>query len=168
MRMPYKSNNPTQPVRSLREARSNVREIKMVNSMKPSAMLSVLIIIASFVISSSGCSTEPAVQSIHPEDAIIHTVMFSLKTPVDSEESVKFLRDGKEILSSIPGVNGFEVRRQVSEKNEYQYGFSMVFSGKDAFDNYLAHPLHVSFVRDRWEKEVTAFLEADYKVLPIK
>lgn len=116
------------------------------------------------MLSFSGCSTEPS----FPEDAIIHTVMFSLKTPVNSEESLKFLREGKEILSSIPGVNGFEVRRQVSEKNDYQYGFSMIFSSKDAFDNYLVHPLHVSFVRDRWEKEVTAFLEADYKTLPLK
>jgi hypothetical protein len=94
--------------------------------------------------------------------------MFSLKTPANSEESEKFLKDGKEILSSIPGVNNFEVRRQVSEKNDYQYGFSMIFTSKDAFDDYIVHPLHVSFVRDRWEKEVTAFLEADYKTLPLK
>ena len=96
------------------------------------------------------------------EPVLVHTVMFSLKTPVDSSETRQFLADGKRILTAIPGVENFEVRRQVSEKNDFQFGFSMSFADRASFESYLAHPLHEQFVKERWEKEVTSFLEADY------
>ena len=100
------------------------------------------------------------------EGPIIHTVMFSLSYPPDSDESENFLSDGKKILTSIPGVKNFEVRRQISTKNDYQYGFSMHFNDKTSFEDYLNHPLHTKFVSERWEKEVTSFLEADYTAIP--
>ncbi len=93
--------------------------------------------------------------------------MFSLKTPPNSEVARKFLQDGKKILTSIPGVAEFKVFRQVSEKNTFQYGFSMVFRDRSAFENYLKHPLHTRFVSERWEKEVSSFLEADYIPCPL-
>lgn len=98
----------------------------------------------------------------HQETALIHTVMFSLNSAPDSEAAQEFLREGKEILTRIPGVENFEVRRQVSGKNPYQFGFSMQFADQAAFERYLEHPLHTSFVKERWDREVADFLEADY------
>jgi len=115
----------------------------------------------------------PAVLSQREESApdrevtIIHTVMFSLKSAPDSQVTAEFLRDGKRILTSIPGVLNFEVRRQVSRKNPYQFGFSMHFADREAFEEYLNHPLHQEFVRERWDKEVSGFLEADYTAIPL-
>jgi len=89
-------------------------------------------------------------------------VIFNLQYPAGSAEADKFLSDGKELLSSIPGVNKFKVFRQVSAKNDYEYGFSMDFDSQDDYDAYNAHPVHTDFVENRWKKEVTRFLEIDF------
>lgn len=96
---------------------------------------------------------------------IRHMVVFCLKHNQNSPETEKFLLDGKAILSSISSVENFEVLNQISIKNEYHFGFSMEFSGRDAYDSYTAHPDHEAFVKLRWEKEVTSFLEIDFKGL---
>ena len=69
------------------------------------------------------------------------------------------------VLARIPGVERFEQLRQVSPKNDYDFGFSMEFADGAAYDGYNRHPDHVAFVRDRWVPEVAAFLEIDYAPL---
>ncbi|MUT66489.1 Dabb family protein [Paenibacillus sp. NEAU-GSW1] len=96
------------------------------------------------------------------QTAIIHSVIFSLKHAAGSAEEQRFLADGRAILSSIPTVKEFRVLRQVSPKNTYDFGFSMVFDNKADYEAYNVHPLHVDFVANRWEKEVEKFLEIDY------
>ena len=92
---------------------------------------------------------------------IRHTVVFTLKHAQGSAEEKKFLADAK-ILAKIPTVRNFEQLKQVSRKNDYQFGFSMEFDDQAGYDTYDRHPDHVAFVRDRWKKEVTDFLEIDY------
>lgn len=92
---------------------------------------------------------------------IRHTVVFNLKHAVGSLQEKAFLRDAK-VLAEIPGVKKFEQLRQVSKKNDYHFGFSMEFADQAAYDGYNAHPKHVAFVRDRWQREVEDFLEIDY------
>jgi hypothetical protein len=94
---------------------------------------------------------------------IRHTVVFTLKHAHGSLQEKAFLRDAKVALESIPGVRAFEQLRQVSKKNDYQFGFSMEFADQAAYDGYNGHPRHVAFVRDRWEREVAKFLEIDYE-----
>jgi hypothetical protein len=93
---------------------------------------------------------------------IRHMVIFCLTYAKDSAEIEQFLKDGEEILSSIPTVQDFEVLKQISSKNDYDYGFSMVFENQADYDTYNNHPKHVSFVKERWMKEVTRFLEIDF------
>lgn len=93
---------------------------------------------------------------------ILHSVIFSLKHERGSEEELLFLEDGKRILSSIPTVTNFHVYKQVSIKNDYNYGFAMEFANGADYEAYNTHPLHVQFVSERWEKEVEKFLEIDY------
>ena len=57
-----------------------------------------------------------------------------------------------------------QVLDQVSLKNDYTYGFSMLFAGQSAFEAYTKHPDHIGFVESRWKKEVKRFLEIDFKV----
>ncbi|WP_058300954.1 Dabb family protein [Gorillibacterium timonense] len=94
---------------------------------------------------------------------IIHSVIFSLKHEGGSVEEQQFLKDGNTILSAIPTVQNFRVFRQVSPKNDYAFGFSMEFADAGAYEAYNAHPAHVGFVKERWETEVTQFLEIDYQ-----
>jgi hypothetical protein len=95
---------------------------------------------------------------------IRHTVVFRLKHPAGSPEEADFLATAR-VLARIPGVERFEQLRQVSPKNDYDFGFSMEFADGAAYDGYNRHPDHVAFVRDRWVPEVAAFLEIDYAPL---
>ncbi|HEV7254066.1 MAG TPA: Dabb family protein [Mesorhizobium sp.] len=92
---------------------------------------------------------------------IRHTVVFRLKHPGGSPAESGFLAAAT-VLKQIPGVERFEQLRQVSPKNDFQFGFSMEFADETAYDGYNSHPDHVAFVRDRWVPEVETFLEIDY------
>ena len=92
---------------------------------------------------------------------IRHTVVFNLKHAHGSLQEKAFLRDAL-VLKEIPGVKKFEQLRQVSKKNDYEFGFSMEFADQAAYDAYNVHPKHVKFVEDRWKREVERFLEIDY------
>ncbi|HAD01828.1 MAG: Dabb family protein [Parabacteroides sp.] len=96
---------------------------------------------------------------------ILHTVAFSLKHGKESDATNAFLSDGKKILTSIPVVRNFQVFRQTSPKCTFDFGFSMVFTNRTDFETYNNHPDHVSFVKERWETEVSGFQETDYESL---
>jgi hypothetical protein len=95
---------------------------------------------------------------------IRHTVTFALAHEPGSDEEAGFLA-ALGALESIAGVEAFEVVREVSPKNAFRFGASMEFAGPDAYRAYNEHPDHVAFVRDRWQAEVTEFLEIDYAPL---
>lgn len=107
--------------------------------------------------------SDPATSSLKKGE-IQHMVIFDLIHEKGKDAAVKFLNDGRQILSKIPGVRNFEVFDQVSLKNDYTYGFSMFFSGQMAYDSYNKHPAHQAFVEYRWKKEVKRFLEIDFRV----
>jgi Stress responsive A/B Barrel Domain len=95
---------------------------------------------------------------------IRHTVVFRLKHAKGSNAEADFLK-AADILVGIATVQKFEKMRQVSAKNEYDFGFSMEFVDQAAYDFYTTHPDHVSFVKGRWIPEVAAFMEIDYVVI---
>lgn len=105
--------------------------------------------------SSSACSLK--------KGEIQHMVIFDMNHEIGSVMADKFLSDAQQILSNIPVVQNFQVFNQVSLKNHYAYGFSMVFADQSAYYAYNHHPDHMGFVADRWDKEVTQFLEIDFK-----
>lgn len=92
---------------------------------------------------------------------IRHTVVFRLKHPLGSAAEKAF-HQAASALAEIPGVEAFELMREVSPKNDFAYGLSMEFADQAAYDTYNDHPDHVAFVRDRWMEEVDDFLEIDY------
>jgi len=94
---------------------------------------------------------------------IRHTVIFNLKHAHGSLQEKAFLRDAKTALNDIPGVKKFEQLKQVSKKNDFEFGFSMEFANQAAYQAYNEHPKHVKFVKERWEREVEKFLEIDYE-----
>lgn len=95
---------------------------------------------------------------------IRHTVAFRLVHPAGSAEEADFLTTARE-LATIPGVERFEQLAQTSAKNGFSFGFSMEFADSAAYDAYNRHPVHTSFVQDRWLSEVADFLELDYEPL---
>jgi Stress responsive A/B Barrel Domain len=95
---------------------------------------------------------------------IRHTAVFRLKHARGSAEEADFLAAAAK-LKAIPGVEKFEVLRQVSPKSEFTFGVSMEFADQTAYDGYNLHPDHVAFVEGRWIPEVAAFTEIDYVAL---
>lgn len=93
--------------------------------------------------------------------SITHMVTFTLYAGKDTAEAEVFLKESAEALAVIPGVENFQVLRQVSAKNEFDYSFSMVFTDQAAYDAYNEHPVHRKYVEERWEKEVSRFQEID-------
>jgi quinol monooxygenase YgiN len=93
---------------------------------------------------------------------IRHTVAFTPKHPEGSEAEQQLL-EAAEALSALPGVEAYEILREVSPKNGYRLGISMEFADQQAYDAYNEHPDHVRFVEERWVPEVEDFLEIDYQ-----
>jgi len=93
---------------------------------------------------------------------IQHTVVFRLIHPAGSPQAAAFLADGRALLSSIPGVQQFDVKRQVSVKSDLTHQFTMLFADDAAYQSYNEHPTHVSFVSERWLPEVAEFQEYDF------
>src|SRR4051794_16528508 len=92
---------------------------------------------------------------------IRHTVTFRLRHAAGSPEEEAFLAEAA-TLGSIPGVEEFEILRQVGEKNDFDYGISMEFADAAAYRGYNEHPDHVRFVEECWIPDVEDFLELDY------
>jgi len=94
---------------------------------------------------------------------IRHTVVFSLKLLKGSPEEQNFL-SAAHGLSSIEGVEKFEVLRQISPKNSFDWGISMEFASLEDYQRYNNHPDHLAFIENHWMKCVSDFLEIDYQL----
>ncbi|MBO0952657.1 Dabb family protein [Fibrella forsythiae] len=93
---------------------------------------------------------------------ITHTVFFTLKHPSDSTEANQFFDAARE-LAAIPGVQQFTCLKQISPKNKFDFGLSMVFDTQALYDQYTNHPDHTRFVAQYWTSNVADFMEIDYQ-----
>ena len=91
---------------------------------------------------------------------IRHIVPFRLNHAAGSADEHAFLAALRR-LSDIPGVERFELLKQVSPKNDFAFAVSMEFAGQAAYSAYHDHPQHVDFVQTRWIPEVADFIEID-------
>ena len=94
---------------------------------------------------------------------IRHTVVFRLRHAPGSAAEGDFLRTAREQLTPIPGVERFEVLRQVGGQSEFRFSLSMEFADAGVYVGYNEHPSHVGFVQGRWIPEVEEFLELDFE-----
>jgi Stress responsive A/B Barrel Domain len=94
---------------------------------------------------------------------IRHSVSFALAHSQGSAQEADFLAAAARLAEVVPGVEAFEVLREVSPKNAFVHGLSMEFADRAAYEAYNEHPEHVAFVQERWLTEVTDFLEIDYE-----
>jgi len=96
---------------------------------------------------------------------IAHTVFFKLRFPAQSEEAQAFLTSSAATLTEVPNVLRFQVLKQQSGKNPYEYGFYMEFASQADYEAYNSHPVHVQYVEEVWKRDVTDFLEIDYTII---
>lgn len=100
------------------------------------------------------------------KNMIQHAVIFKFNAEISSLEKQAFFTAAKE-LSQIEGVKNLEVLRQISPKNDFEFGISMVFDNAEIYHNYTIHPNHDLFIQNYWLKMVESFLEIDYEPLSI-
>lgn len=93
-----------------------------------------------------------------------HTVMFSFKQSVDSNQQKDFFNAAQQ-LAAIPGVRKFELLKQTSKKNKFDFGISMEFDSQRLYEEYNSHKDHQLFIQQYWLKNVEDFLETDYEIL---
>ena len=94
------------------------------------------------------------------DSRIRHLVVFTLRHEEGSPGAEAFLAALRS-LATIDGVEDFEVVRQVGLKNDYQFAVTMDFASRAAYNAYNGHPIHVAFVSERWDADVTDFMEID-------
>ncbi|RDB05827.1 Dabb family protein [Runella aurantiaca] len=94
---------------------------------------------------------------------IRHSVIFKLKDAINADQKQAFF-DAVDKLAFIQDVQKFEVLKQISPKNKFEYGISMEFETQEQYDFYSNHPEHVMFVQNYWLKNVDDFLEIDYQI----
>jgi quinol monooxygenase YgiN len=90
-------------------------------------------------------------------ERIRHEVVFTLKPDADEADFLAAVL----ALEAIPGVEAFELRREVSPKNAFDHALTMEFADRAAYEAYNEHPQHAGFVEQRWDAEVADFLEID-------
>jgi len=95
---------------------------------------------------------------------IRHSVILTLKSSLSPADKLQYFAAVDE-LKQIPGVQKFEVLKQTSSKNPFQYGISMEFESQEDYDLYTNHSLHSAFVEKYWAACVEDFLEIDYQML---
>ena len=93
---------------------------------------------------------------------IRHTVVFKLKHASGSQAELDFIQSALK-LADIPVVKNYEVLRQISKKNIYDFCLSMEFTSMEDYQTYNDHPDHVHFVQTLWIPEVTDFMEIDFE-----
>jgi hypothetical protein len=91
---------------------------------------------------------------------IRHAALFCLNHAEGSAAETDFLT-ALARLSVIPGVEVFEIAREVSPKNGFAFAVSMQFAGQAEYKAYNLHPRHQDFVATRWIPEVADFMEHD-------
>ncbi len=94
---------------------------------------------------------------------IRHTVTFKLKHPTGSTEEENFLKAAKK-LSTLPTVQKFQCLKEISTKNNFDFGLSMEFENMAAYEAYNSDPLHTEFVTKNWIPEVLDFIEIDFEL----
>ena len=93
---------------------------------------------------------------------LTHSVFFKLKFPKGSVEEHDFFHAAAK-LAAIPGVENFKSLRQLSSKNDFDFGLMMDFKSQEDYVSYSEHSDHVAFVANFWGQNVADFMEIDYE-----
>lgn len=97
------------------------------------------------------------------EAAIRHMVVFNLKYEKDDPKAKDFIETAKHTFAGIPFAKNVMQCWEISPKNNYTYGFSFDFMESEDYERYNNHPDHCRFVKERWDTEVTDFMEIDFQ-----
>ena len=79
---------------------------------------------------------------------IRHAALFRLHHATGSTDETGFLA-ALAALAAIPGVQDFDIAREISPKNPFTFAVSMRFADAAAYAGYNDHPDHLAFVQSK-------------------
>ena len=89
-----------------------------------------------------------------------HSVIFKFKEGTSELRKREFFTAANR-LSLILDVKHFEILRQPSSKNEFEFGLVIVFNDTPVYQKYTADPELGLSLQNYWLKLQTIFLELD-------
>ena len=92
---------------------------------------------------------------------IKHGVVFTFKKDAPLTQEQFFTEALK--LKRIDSVVNFEIVKETSLKNPFDFGLFMNFKNPTSYQFYNDHPDHVKFFEEIWIPNVEKFTEIDYE-----
>ena len=96
-----------------------------------------------------------------------HVVIFWTKTD-KPDATAELLAGAEKYLRPIPGVLNFHVGKMVSSHRpvvdqSYQVALNLIFTSKQAQDDYQVHPLHLEFVEKAFKPNCAKAVIYDFE-----
>jgi len=100
--------------------------------------------------------------SCAPWSSVEHVIIYNTDGITDHQAS-SMMRQGQEILSSIPGVRNVVTGRAVKSEAEYCYVWLIRFCHSDVINSYRNHPKHIDFADNMFRPVAGERISIDYQ-----
>ena len=87
---------------------------------------------------------EDQLENCTPWAPIEHLIIFNV-SGIDDQQAQAMMAEGKESLSTLPGVRSVVTATAVKEDAQFRFGWLIRFCHPAVIDSYRDHPVHVDF-----------------------
>jgi hypothetical protein len=89
-------------------------------------------------------------------------VLFKTRPDLSPERFDRILTEARTRLVQIPGVSHLRVGKPLLADAEWAICLSMEFEDEKALQAYRVHPIHVAYIKENLDGQVTHRLALDY------
>ena len=97
-----------------------------------------------------------------PSRTVEHVIFYNMDG-LDAPGVADLMRDGRRILSAIPGVRRVFTGHAVHDDVNYRHCWLVRFAGTDVIDNYRDHPAHRRFADERYRPFAGRRISVDFE-----
>ena len=97
--------------------------------------------------------------------SITRMLFFNLKYEAGTPDADAFL-EGVSRLEEIPSLVELKLQKVQSNKMEYAYAISLVFKDEEGVKEYVAHPIHKTYLEEEWKPNVEGAILVDLLDFP--
>jgi len=91
-----------------------------------------------------------------------HIVLFKTRPDLPPERFQRILTDARTRLVQIPGVSHLRAGKPLLPGAEWAICLSMEFEDEKALQAYRVHPIHVAYIKENLDGQVTERMALDY------
>ncbi len=97
-----------------------------------------------------------------PWQHIEHLIIYNTDSNLSEPEVLDIMRQGRQVLSSIPGVLKVFTGQAVKEDAQYRYCWLIRFAHPAVIDSYREHPVHKNFADTLFRPNARERISIDY------